>query len=142
MSPQLQVHLLYLLCCRACPLNQITSSDATSYPNSASHYVNNNGAGGFTSEAACVNQDGYGVAMRVSSPCAEGFYNARDTRGPCRQCPPGTTTKGVGLGKTLADCGLMPGFGFWEGAIRPCPPGGVCGLICAHRVVKTWLWGR
>lgn len=35
----------------------------------------------------------------------------------------GLTTTGVGAGQTSADCGLAPGYGFSNGAVRPCPIG-------------------
>ena len=96
-----------------------------SYPNSASFFVRNGDAEGFTSELACVNIDGYGYDSRFSQPCRKGWYNAHDTRGLCTQCPYGLTTAGVGVGANSSDCGIAPGFGYLAtvGAVMPCPIG-------------------
>jgi hypothetical protein len=74
---------------------------------------------------ACVNPAGYGVSAtsRASLPCPVGFYNARDTTGPCQACPEGTTTDPGLLGTKLADCGIKAGYGFSAGAILECPVG-------------------
>lgn len=46
--------------CRGCPLNMVTSSNRTGFPNSASYFARDaaSGAQGFTSPLACVNQAG------------------------------------------------------------------------------------
>lgn len=59
----------------------------------------------------------------MSQRCDQGYYNPQDTYGICTACPYGTTTAGVGVGQTIADCGLAGGFGNYSGTIKPCPIG-------------------
>jgi hypothetical protein len=104
----------------------VASSDNATYPNSAKWWVDNgDGTRGFSSFKACVTQDGFGFnsSRRTAAPCVAGTYNARDTYRDCRQCPTGMTTSGVGAGKTIADCGLAAGYGFYNGAVTKCPLG-------------------
>lgn len=65
-----------------CPTDLVTSTDKVNYPNSASYYVTNGDTpltGGFIDVAACVTKDGWGMSGRGSQPCAQGFYNPKDT---------------------------------------------------------------
>lgn len=102
----------------------VASNDSALYPNSSSYWADNgDGTRGFTSERACVTQDGYGYSARIASPCAVGTYNPRDTYSSCSACPTGLTTSGVGAGRTIADCGLAAGYGFHSGAVTACPLG-------------------
>jgi hypothetical protein len=124
---------------RTCPLNQVTSSDATQYPTSASFYVMTaSGYGGFTSSRACVNQPGFGLNARVSSKCDLGFYNEGDTSGPCKACPVGLTTAGEGASER-SQCGVAAGFGFAAGSIKPCPIG-ECQGYCDNGLAKRPVW--
>jgi hypothetical protein len=110
--------------CRDCPANMMTSTDKINFPNSASHFVDNgDGTRGFVNVNACVTRAGFGYASRQSDMCAEGTYNGKDTYDVCKLCPFGTTTAGVGLGVTVDDCKLAPGFGFQDGRIGKCPVG-------------------
>jgi hypothetical protein len=105
-------------------VNMITSSDAANFPNSASFFVDHgNGTRGFTDPRACVTQAGYGYSSRQASPCPQGTFNDKDTRGTCTACPYGTSTAGAGAGTTAADCKLAPGFGSYNGGRMPCPIG-------------------
>ena len=57
--------------CRDCPAGMVTSKDAATFPNSASHFVDNgDGTGGFTDPLACVTQAGWGYSGRSTSRCA------------------------------------------------------------------------
>lgn len=85
---------------------------------------NGDGTRGFFNVKACVTQAGYGYNSRIAQPCAAGTYNRRDTYLPCTACPTGLTTAGVGVGVTLADCGMRAGYGFHNGAVTLCPVGG------------------
>lgn len=119
---------LLLSNCRSCPVNMITSTNATGFPNSASYYVNNgDGTGGFTDKLACVTRPGYGfngtVGRGFSSPCPKGQYNSGDNWSGCTQCGYGLTTAAVGAGVRFSDCTTAPGFG-WNGtSIIQCPKG-------------------
>jgi hypothetical protein len=58
--------------CRECPAGMVTSKDAATFPNSASHYADNgDGTGGFTDPRACVSQAGWGYSGRSASRCAQ-----------------------------------------------------------------------
>jgi hypothetical protein len=124
---------LLLSNCRSCPVNMVTSTNATAYPNSASYYTNNgDGTGGFTSKWACVTRPGYGfngtVGRGFSYPCPKGEYNSGDNWSGCTQCGYGLTTAAAGAGVRFSDCGTAPGFG-WNGtAIVQCPKG-ECGRV-------------
>lgn len=66
---------------------------------------------------------GFGYDGRVSQPCAADSYNVGDNYGLCTPCGFGKTTVGVGNGTSEAMCGVAPGFGTIDGAVRPCPKG-------------------
>lgn len=85
---------------------------------------NGDGTRGFFNVKACVTQPGYGYNSRIAQPCAAGTYNRHDTYLPCTACPTGLTTAGVGVGITIANCGMKAGYGFHNGAITLCPVGG------------------
>lgn len=110
--------------CRECPANMVTSSDAATFPNSASYFVDNkDGTRGFVDPKACVTKAGFGYSSRSAEACPKGWYNGQDTLDICKLCPYGTTTAGVGVGVTVADCKLAPGFGFHSNQILACPVG-------------------
>jgi hypothetical protein len=110
------MHLLltgYCCCCRSCPIRgQVTSSNSSLYPTSASFYqALPDGSGGFVSVLACVNRAGYGSDGRVSVPCAKGSYNPADTYFNCTACPKFTTTSQRGTA-SQDGCNLCePGYG-------------------------------
>lgn len=117
---------LLLLACinRPCPTGLVTSNNTAQYPNSSKYWRDNgDGTRGFTSELACVTQDGWGYASRLANQCPVGSYNPRDTYAPCTACPTGRTTAAVGAGATLADCGIAAGYGAVNGAVAQCPVG-------------------
>lgn len=115
---------LSLFSCRECPGGMVTSSDKAAFPNSASYFVDNgDGSRGFVDLRACVTRAGYGYSSRNAEPCAAGWYNGKDTYDICKACPYGTTTAGVGLGVTVADCKVAPGFGFHSNQLMGCPIG-------------------
>lgn len=61
---------LAVVSCRACPQNMLTSTNNATYANSAAWFVNStDGAGGFTSVWACVNQAGGVVVCCVWLAC-------------------------------------------------------------------------
>jgi hypothetical protein len=108
----------------------VTSTNATSFPNSSSFFVTNpDSTKGFISALACVTQDGYGYNGRIAQKCDKGTFNAQDTRSTCTACAYGLTTSDVGTGITVADCGLAPGFGYvnntgtGNSSVSPCPIG-------------------
>ena len=124
LSSSVAACLLLLLLRRPCPSGMVASNDSALYPNSSSYWADNgDGTRGFTSERACVTQDGYGYSARIASPCPVGTYNPRDTYSSCSTCLTGLTTSGVGAGRTIADCGLAAGYGFHSGAVTACPLG-------------------
>lgn len=119
--------------CNSCPLNMVTSTNRTGYPNSASYYVDNGDGrtGGFTSKFACVNRPGYGFNGRWSFPCDKGSFNNEDNWSDCTVCGSGLTTIAAGQGVTSADCGIAPGYGFHSSAIVLCPQGMSCTMLVA-----------
>lgn len=135
---------LLLSNCRPCPVNMVTSTNATAYPNSASYYVNNgDGTGGFTSKWACVTRPGYGfngtVGRGFSYPCAKGDYNSGDNWSVCTQCGYGLTTLAAGAGVRFSDCGTAPGFG-WNGtSIIQCPKGECHSMIRVQQLQLAQL---
>lgn len=110
--------------CRPCPTGLVASNDSRQYPNSSAWWIDNgDGTRGFFNVKACVTQPGYGYNSRIAQPCAAGTYNRHDTYLPCTACPTGLTTAGVGVGITIANCGMKAGYGFHNGAITLCPVG-------------------
>lgn len=110
--------------CQACPPGMVTSSDSSSYPRSASHFVDNgDSTGGFTSPSACVTPPGYGLQDNQAVPCPTGQYNGHDTTSNCTACPVPLTTAGPGAGVTAADCGAPAGYGNTNGSVVQCPIG-------------------
>lgn len=137
-----------LFACRECPDNLVASTDKVNYPNSASYFVDNgDGAKGFIDTRACVTKAGYGYDSRRSNPCRAGTYNDKDNYDICKSCPYGTSTAGAGLGVTVADCKVAPGFGFHTGQLQKCPLGELLNILpvctgrstcslCAHATVQ------
>lgn len=123
--------------CRDCPANMVTSTDTVNYPVSSSFYAPN----GFISALACVTADGWGYNGRIAQKCDSGYYQRHDTRLDCVACAYGLTTPGPGLGITIADCGMKPGYGYSNGAIRECPIGeslsGACMVAVTVAVLGT-----
>jgi hypothetical protein len=115
--------------CSLCFPGQVTSSNSTLFPNSASFFARHpDGSGGFVSGLACVNPPGYGFNGSAAEQCPKGSYNAADTYGNCTLCPgyPGFTTAGPGAGVTQSDC--------QNGNGTHCPIGEWCH---AHRLADT-----
>lgn len=102
--------------CRDCPSGTLTS---TQIPASAKYLA----ATGYTSVLACVTKPGYGFSGRGAQLCDKGTYNPGGNLDACKECRFGTTTTGVGVGKTAADCVVAAGFGFVDGALAACPIG-------------------
>lgn len=120
--------------CTACPYNMVTKKPtAFPYPpsNEPPFYSDADNAvdgdGGFTDPKACVTEVGYGYNGRISYKCPRGWYNAGNNRDACTQCPYGRTTLDDAAEQASEeDCGIAPGFGFFDGAIVPCPIGELC----------------
>lgn len=54
---------------------------------------------------------GWGYSARIAQLCDQGSWNEGDNATPCKPCPLGKTTSGVGAGKKQSDCMPAPGYG-------------------------------
>ena len=119
--------------CRDCPSGMQTS---VSLENSNNYHADN----GFTNPKACVTKAGYGYNGRVANKCPVGSYNAAGNYGTCTQCPVGkTTVDNADNQVTVSDCGIAKGYGYYNGAIIPCPVGESRGSCQAR---PCWLFGE
>jgi hypothetical protein len=116
--------------CTACPYNMVTIKPTGSPPASdgppfySDTDGNEGGDGGFVDPKACVTKVGYGYDGRISYKCPPGWFNEGNNRKACQQCPYGRTTlDNAAKQATETDCGIAPGFGWFEDAIVPCPIG-------------------
>lgn len=134
--------------CRDCPAGMQTS---TSLPNSALYWSTDGATPvrqGFTSPMACVTKAGYGYNGRVANKCAAGSYNAAGNYGTCTQCAPGLSTPDDAASQVSAsNCTVAKGYGFYDGAVQPCPvgellfapPAALCFAVCARMRTPTRL---
>ncbi len=102
--------------CRDCPAGMQTMATAPS-----SNYKSDNG---YTSPAACVTKAGFGYNGRVATQCPVGSYNSAGNYGTCTQCPAGYTTNANATEQVAqSDCKVAAGYGYYNGAVIPCPVG-------------------
>lgn len=111
--------------CRDCVGGLVAS---TSYAKSNEFYVMDTGVtparGGFTSPMACVTPAGYGYNGKSASKCPVGSWNPAGSLSSCTRCGYGLTTPDDAASQVDAsNCKIMPGFGFHDNGIIPCPVG-------------------
>lgn len=120
------------------PNNMVTSLTGTNatYSNSARYFTSLGDTMGFTDEAACVTQPGYGMSGRNAQPCDKGFWNGPNNYETCKACAYGLTTEGIAKGVAEASCGIAQGFGNVSGLFMPCPIGELRFYLCLESFLQ------